>query len=259
MCASDLPSRRSWPITRLALSDDSAIIRAMKETTRSSNTVWHHATVTRQRRERQNGHRGVILWFTGLSGSGKSTLAHAVEEELHRQGCRTFVCDGDNIRHGLCGSGGDFSQIESCVMVAIKNICAAGAKKWPKNIVRRWSSLYIPPIIRALGWNSDPRPCLMYLPLVTNSLVGACPSGRASLDLRYPPPPPPPPPPILKNVLGGVLGRLPAGWLVELSTGLRYACCCSFPVMSVRSRTGYQSVQVHCASEKGMRVSTRYN
>ncbi|MFA5372113.1 MAG: adenylyl-sulfate kinase [Sideroxydans sp.] len=73
---------------------------------KSSNTVWHHATVTRARREAQNGHRGAILWFTGLSGAGKSTLAHAVEEELHQMGCRTFVLDGDNVRHGLCGDLG---------------------------------------------------------------------------------------------------------------------------------------------------------
>ena len=75
----------------------------------SSNVVWHHATVTRARREALNGHRGAILWFTGLSGAGKSTLAHAVEEELHQRGCRTFVLDGDNVRHGLCGDLG-FSE-----------------------------------------------------------------------------------------------------------------------------------------------------
>ena len=72
----------------------------------SPNVVWHHATVTRARREAQNKHRGAIIWFTGLSGAGKSTLAHAVEEELHQQGCRTFVLDGDNVRHGLCGDLG---------------------------------------------------------------------------------------------------------------------------------------------------------
>jgi adenylylsulfate kinase len=72
----------------------------------STNVVWHHATVTRTRREAQNGHRGAILWFTGLSGAGKSTLAHAVEERLHQMGCRTFVLDGDNVRHGLCGDLG---------------------------------------------------------------------------------------------------------------------------------------------------------
>ncbi len=67
----------------------------------NSNIPWHHATVTRRRREEQNGHKSAILWFTGLSGSGKSTLAHAVEEDLHSLGCRTFVFDGDNVRHGL--------------------------------------------------------------------------------------------------------------------------------------------------------------
>jgi adenylylsulfate kinase len=72
----------------------------------STNVVWHHATVTRQRREQLNGHRGAILWFTGLSGAGKSTLAHAVEEKLHQMNCRTFVLDGDNVRHGLCGDLG---------------------------------------------------------------------------------------------------------------------------------------------------------
>lgn len=69
---------------------------------RSPNTVWHHATVTRERREQQNGHKSVILWFTGLSGAGKSTLAHALEERLHQQNRRTIVLDGDNVRHGLC-------------------------------------------------------------------------------------------------------------------------------------------------------------
>lgn len=72
----------------------------------SVNVVWHHATVTRSRREAQNRHRGAIVWFTGLSGAGKSTLAHAVEEHLHQMGCRTFVLDGDNVRHGLCGDLG---------------------------------------------------------------------------------------------------------------------------------------------------------
>jgi adenylylsulfate kinase len=81
----------------------------------SSNVVWHHATVTRARREKQNGHRTTILWFTGLSGSGKSTLAHAVEEELHCMGCRTFVFDGDNVRHGLCADLGfsDKDRVEN--------------------------------------------------------------------------------------------------------------------------------------------------
>ena len=69
----------------------------------SSNTIWHHASITRECRSQLNGHSSVVLWFTGLSGSGKSTLCHSVEERLHQIGCRTFVMDGDNIRHGLCG------------------------------------------------------------------------------------------------------------------------------------------------------------
>ena len=74
------------------------------------NIVFHQATVTRNRRELQNNHRGVIIWFTGLSGAGKSTLAHAVEEKLHQMGCRTFVLDGDNVRHGLCRDLGFSNQ-----------------------------------------------------------------------------------------------------------------------------------------------------
>jgi adenylylsulfate kinase len=65
------------------------------------NTIYHNATVTRERRNQLNKHKSVVVWFTGLSGSGKSTLSHSVEEKLHNLGCRTFVLDGDNIRHGL--------------------------------------------------------------------------------------------------------------------------------------------------------------
>ena len=70
------------------------------------NIHSHQALITRDQRNRQAGHRSVILWFTGLSGSGKSTLAHAVEEALFNRGCRTFVFDGDNVRHGLCADLG---------------------------------------------------------------------------------------------------------------------------------------------------------
>ena len=68
---------------------------------KTPNTVYHNATVTRERRNQLNSHKSVIIWFTGLSGSGKSTLAHSVEETLHNLDCRTFVLDGDNVRHGL--------------------------------------------------------------------------------------------------------------------------------------------------------------
>jgi adenylylsulfate kinase len=73
---------------------------------KSSNTVWHSATITRDDRETLSKHKSVILWFTGLSGSGKSTLSHAVEDKLYQLGCKTFVIDGDNVRHGLCGDLG---------------------------------------------------------------------------------------------------------------------------------------------------------
>jgi adenylylsulfate kinase len=78
----------------------------LRQASASTNVVWHHATITRAMREAQNGHRGAIIWLTGLSGAGKSTLAHAVEDKLHQIGCRTFVMDGDNVRHGLCGDLG---------------------------------------------------------------------------------------------------------------------------------------------------------
>jgi len=68
----------------------------------STNITWHSATVTRADREKMNSHKSAILWFTGLSGAGKSSVAHAVEDRLFKLGCRTYVLDGDNIRHGLC-------------------------------------------------------------------------------------------------------------------------------------------------------------
>lgn len=73
--------------------------------------IWHQATVDRKKRETMNKHRAVVIWFTGLSGSGKSTLAHALEEQLHQMNCRTFVLDGDNMRHGLCSNLG-FSVVD---------------------------------------------------------------------------------------------------------------------------------------------------
>lgn len=68
----------------------------------SDFTQWHYASVIRSDREKLNAHRSFILWFTGLSGAGKSTLAHHIEAMLFDQGCRTYVLDGDNVRHGLC-------------------------------------------------------------------------------------------------------------------------------------------------------------
>jgi len=78
---------------------------------KNSNLIYHQASVTRQRRNNLNKHRSIVLWFTGLSGSGKSTLAHALEEKLFQKGLRTFVLDGDNVRHGL-NSNLDFSEAD---------------------------------------------------------------------------------------------------------------------------------------------------
>ena len=76
---------------------------------KSPNVIYHQASVTRERRNQSNNHQSVVLWFTGLSGSGKSTLAHVLEEKLFNKGCKTFVLDGDNVRHGL-NSNLDFSD-----------------------------------------------------------------------------------------------------------------------------------------------------
>ena len=72
---------------------------------------WHFTSVSKADRERLNGHRGGVLWFTGLSGSGKSTLANALEKRLYIMGIRTYLLDGDNIRHGLSGDLG-FSKAD---------------------------------------------------------------------------------------------------------------------------------------------------
>lgn len=68
---------------------------------KSKNIFWSDAKVTADRRAIQNGHRGAVVWLTGLSGAGKSTIAQALEAELFTRGMHTYVLDGDNIRHGL--------------------------------------------------------------------------------------------------------------------------------------------------------------
>ncbi|MDX1915945.1 MAG: adenylyl-sulfate kinase [Methylophilus sp.] len=70
------------------------------------NLVKYQSLVSQQDRQKQAGHQSFVIWFTGLSGAGKSTLAHAVEKALYDTGCRTFVFDGDNVRHGLCADLG---------------------------------------------------------------------------------------------------------------------------------------------------------
>ncbi|HHW36326.1 MAG TPA: adenylyl-sulfate kinase [Bacillales bacterium] len=78
---------------------------------KSKNIVWHKAQITKHDRHRLNGHKSAILWFTGFSGAGKSSLSVAVEKELHKRGIRTYVLDGDNVRHGLNSNLG-FSPVD---------------------------------------------------------------------------------------------------------------------------------------------------
>lgn len=80
--------------------------RAHDDDRRSSNVVWCQTDITKEQRNQLNKQQSAILWFTGLSGSGKSTIANAVEEYLHRHSIRTYILDGDNVRHGLNGDLG---------------------------------------------------------------------------------------------------------------------------------------------------------
>lgn len=83
-----------------------------------TNVVWHEHQVSREHREELNGHKGCVIWFTGLSGSGKSTVANTLDHKLHGYGIRTAVLDGDNVRHTLNAGpgmlkeahGGEFAE-----------------------------------------------------------------------------------------------------------------------------------------------------
>ncbi len=77
----------------------------------NDNLFRYNSRITRKNREALNKHKAIAIWFTGLSGAGKSTLAHALEERLHQIGYRTYVLDGDNVRHGLCSDLG-FSIVD---------------------------------------------------------------------------------------------------------------------------------------------------
>ena len=66
------------------------------------NVYEQSFSISKSDRNKLNGHKGKVLWFTGLSGSGKSTIANFLEEILHKKGIKTYILDGDNIRHGLC-------------------------------------------------------------------------------------------------------------------------------------------------------------
>jgi len=75
--------------------------------------TWHAHAVSRADRERRHGHRGCVVWFTGLSGCGKSTVANCVDQKLFARGAQTFLLDGDNVRHGLNASPAMLTQSHS--------------------------------------------------------------------------------------------------------------------------------------------------
>jgi len=68
---------------------------------KSTNVVWHDTDISKQDREEKNGHKGAVIWLTGLPSSGKSTIAVELQALLFEKGCQVFILDGDNIRHGL--------------------------------------------------------------------------------------------------------------------------------------------------------------
>jgi bifunctional enzyme CysN/CysC len=77
-----------------------AVHKARKQI-KSENIFWNESDITAERRAARNGHRGAVVWLTGLSGAGKSTIAHTLEKELFQRSMHTYVLDGDNLRHGL--------------------------------------------------------------------------------------------------------------------------------------------------------------
>mgnify|MGYP006273637239 CR=1 FL=1 len=73
---------------------------------KSTNVVWHDTVIKKSEREKKNGHKGVVVWMTGLSGCGKSTIATALQKRLFEMSAQVFILDGDNVRHGLNGDLG---------------------------------------------------------------------------------------------------------------------------------------------------------
>ena len=87
---------------------------------RSSNISWHEMSIDKKTRSELNSQTPCVVWFTGLSGSGKSTIANILEQKLHTIGKRTYLLDGDNVRHGLNKDLGftDTDRVENIRRVA---------------------------------------------------------------------------------------------------------------------------------------------
>ncbi|GLB61953.1 adenylyl-sulfate kinase [Cytobacillus sp. NCCP-133] len=73
----------------------------MKNEGGNEHVVWHDSIINKEDRQKQFGHKSIMVWFTGLSGSGKSTIANALQYELFKQNITVYLLDGDNLRHGI--------------------------------------------------------------------------------------------------------------------------------------------------------------
>jgi adenylylsulfate kinase len=68
---------------------------------KDKHVVWHQSIIKKEDRQKQHGHKSLMIWFTGLSGSGKSTIANALQQELYKRSVSVYLLDGDNLRHGI--------------------------------------------------------------------------------------------------------------------------------------------------------------
>lgn len=89
----------------------------------ATNITWHDHKVSKERRWKLGGHRPAVLWFTGLSGAGKSSVANQVDIILNEKGIRTYLLDGDNIRHGLCSDLGFSSKDRAENIRRVGEVC----------------------------------------------------------------------------------------------------------------------------------------
>ncbi|MGM0904670.1 MAG: adenylyl-sulfate kinase [Bacillota bacterium] len=73
----------------------------MKHKQTDKNIIWHKSSISKEDRQKKNGHKSLMIWLTGLSGSGKSTVANALQDHLFHEGVHAYLLDGDNLRHGV--------------------------------------------------------------------------------------------------------------------------------------------------------------
>ncbi len=98
------PARAESPAARRAVAPPrivTALVETPEGTVPHAVCRWHQTTIDKADRRRLNGHSSGVIWLTGLSGAGKSTLANELERRLWNKGVRTYLLDGDNVRHGL--------------------------------------------------------------------------------------------------------------------------------------------------------------